>query len=680
MVNIFKDLRSNYILVIAEKPKAAEKIALALGEPTKYYIDKVPVWVVYRNSECYVIASAVGHMYSLYTSEKGYPVYSYRWVPRYLVEKNVKHAKLYLDVLSRLSQKAKIYINACDYDIEGSVIGYMIIKHHGNEEKAFRAKFSSLVHHEIIKAFENLSRLDYEIIEAGICRHVLDWLWGINISRALMDIYIHIFNTRKALSAGRVQTPTLAYAIDLILQRRLFVPKPLIYPTIYIRIGNKIYHLESMDPPFASITEAYTYIEQVKKEPRAYIENISIDKISYNPPYPFNLSDLQSEAYRILKMSPYKTQKIAEELYLEALISYPRTNSQKLPPRLNHRDVLEKLALNVMYKPFVEKLITETKGILRPNNGPKDDPAHPAIYPTGERITKKLSSLHIKLYDLIVRRYLATFAQSLVTQQVKIVINIHGRNYVLRGTKVLSRGWIKYYPYISIEEQDIEVDPLKKGMHIPVERAELITRYTQPPKSPTRLTLIKWMESVGIGTEATRAEIVETLFRRGYIFSRSRYIDVSDLAIAFMHILKNYVKELVSVDLTREFEEMLNNIINKKLSCKDIEEKAKLVINTYIQDIKQNISSIASDIGKYINISNKKSTDSRCKICERIVYTDNLCIFHYEALHRLREGYTEWQKFGYTWNNYLEKLSKLKTSGIYVRDVCRYLLMSKTRF
>jgi DNA topoisomerase-1 len=669
-------LPKNYVLVIAEKPRAAEKIALALGKPVKRYINGVPIWVLRKGNEFYIVASAVGHMYSLATDEKGYPVFNYKWVPRYIIEKRSKHVKQFLDVLALLSKYAKLYISACDYDIEGSVICYMILKHHGDERKALRAKFSSLVRQEIVKAFENLSKLDYEMIEAGICRHVLDWLWGINISRALMDIYAKSFNIRRILSAGRVQTPTLAYAVDTLIERRLFVPRPLAYPSIYVKIGEKVYHLELLDPPFNSASDAKSYIEKVREIPRAVVESVSVNVVEYNPPHPFNLPDLQAEAYRILKLSPYRTQKLAEDLYLEALISYPRTNSQKLPPELNNKQILEKLAENPAYKPFVEELLKETRGILKPNNGEKDDPAHPAIHPTGESTTKKLSAIHLKLYDLIVRRYIATFAKPMKVQFVNIVFNIHGKRYALKGSRILEKGWSKYYPYMAVEEKYIPVDMFAKGKVVPIEKIGLVIRYTKPPQLPTRLTLLKWMEEVEIGTEATRAEIIETLFKRGYIYTSSRSINVSDLAIAIVYILRKYVKDLVRVDLTREFERMLKDIVMRKTSCRDIEQKAKDVVSRYIRELKSNLNNIVQEFCQYVEPDDdiKLSSDKRCAICRRALYKDGLCLFHYEALKRIRETYMEWQKFNLSWRKYLERLLKLKSTGLYVKDVCKYLL------
>ncbi len=666
----------DYILVIAEKPKSAEKIAHALGNPKKYRINGVPIWFVIRGNTKFVIAPAAGHLYTLHTESEGFPVFDYKWVPKYIVEPKSAFTRKYIKVLSMLAKNAKEYINACDYDIEGSLIGYMIIKNIGDIKRSKRAKFSSLTTSEIVRAFNNLLPLDYNMVEAGYCRHVLDWLWGINISRMLMKIYRDVFNEKRILSAGRVQSPTLSYVVNIDLQRKTHVPVPYAYPSIKILIDNKIFKLIPIEPPFNSLSDAKEYLEKIKWDPRAIVLDIIVRNEKMEPPYPFNLPDLQSEAYRIYGFTPYKTQKLAEDLYLEALISYPRTNSQKLPPKLNNREILEKLSQNVIYRTLVKTLLAETRGLLKPNNGPKEDPAHPAIYPTGEGTLKGLSKDHIKLYDLIVRRYLATFANPAIIQYVRIEFLIHGRRYYLSTNIVRSRGWLYYYPYIHLNEEEIPLKLLRKGLQIPIHEAKIVVYFTKPPHLPSRISLIKWMEEKGIGTEATRAEIIETLFKRGYLYTRGRGISVSELGILISFLLKDYVEELIDVELTKKFEDRLNMILDMKAKCEDIVIEAKETLLKYINRVKSlDVQALRAEISKYIEMSN--NNDKRCIICKRSVYANNLCIFHSIALENIKGVYEAWKKFGFSWTQYLEKLLKLRSTGRYVKEVCRYLIKMK---
>ncbi|MEM1678621.1 MAG: DNA topoisomerase I [Ignisphaera sp.] len=668
----------SYTLVIAEKPKAAEKIAKALGRASKRRILGIPIWIVNQAGKNYIIASAAGHLYSLHTDEKGYPVFNYKWVPRYRVDKNGKHTYRFLKVLSILFRNASEYINACDYDIEGSLIGYLIIKHLGDVRKAKRVKFSSLTTHEILKAFASLLPMDSEMIEAGYCRHVLDWIWGINVSRMLMDLYFKAFKVKRILSAGRVQTPTLAYATDIILQRKLHVPIPLIYPIIWIDINGTEYKVNLIDEPFKSLEEAKHYMEGVKKDPFARVIDIKMRTEELQPPHPFNLPDLQVEAYKVYGFTPYRTQKLAEDLYLEALISYPRTNSQKLPASLDNKEILKKLAENTTYRDYIEDLFRETKGVLKPNNGVKDDPAHPAIYPTGERTSSvRLSRDHIKLYDLIVRRYLATFSLPAKIQSTELVFKIGSLRYSLNGVRIIHYGWLKYYPY-HVSERIIPYEGLERGATLPIKRYKLTTKYTRIARTVNRYSLFKWMEGVGIGTESTRAEIVELLYRRGYLIYKSKNTEVSDIGVMIVSILRKYVQELISVDLTRRFEHYLELIRIGKVRCEDIVDEAKQLLLNHLTNIKTFEKDLISEIYNYIPYSyrerEREPLYKKCIICGRRAVYHEFCLLHYTAFERLKSSYEYWRGLGYDWKSYIEKLLKLHNTGIYIKELCNYLL------
>ena len=664
----------NYVLVIAEKPRAAEKIAQSLsrGRAKRIVINGVPVWIVNWMGRNLVVAPAAGHLFTLHTDREGYPVFEYRWVPRYLVDKEAKHTKKFLEVLKLLCRYASEYVNACDYDVEGSLIGYLVIKHFGSVNRAKRAKFSNLTPQEIVKAFLSLQPLDMEMVEAGECRHELDWIWGINVSRALMDIYRRAYGERRILSAGRVQTPTLVYAVNQILERRLHVPLPLFIPKLRADIGGVVVDLEPVDPPFESAIEAKKFLEKVKLNPIGRVVKVDRREEVIEPPPPFNLPDLQSEAYRIYKMTPYAVQKIAEDLYLDALISYPRTNSQKLPPTLDNRAILSGLRRIPMYSKLVDQLLAETRGVLRPHNGPKDDPAHPAIYPTGEVPTKPLSPRHRRVYDLIVRRYLATFSKPARVRRVSVVIDIHGRKFLASSVRVVDQGWFKYYPFSKPSETPYELYA-RPWQSVKVVQAKIVVRYTAPPPRPTRIGLLKWMEEVGIGTEATRAEIIETLYRRRYLYTVKGGAEVSDLGIAIAFILSKYVPELTSPELTRKFEVYLRDIQMRRARCVDILEEAKKTILEALNKFIRSGNEIAKEFDLYIHGKNIGG-EERCRICGRRAVGEGLCLFHLEAYRRIVKAYDRWKEAGYTWNQYLEKLAKLRSTGMYVRDVCNYLL------
>ncbi len=679
---------NDYILVIAEKPKAAQKIAEALNAKRKVIVNGVIAWIAKWNGVDYVIAPAAGHLFTLSTDDVGYPTFNFKWVPRHVVEKGSSHVKRFFDALKILSRGAIGFVNACDYDVEGSLIGYLIIKHFGDIRKAKRAKFSSLTPDEIRKAFSMLSSLDYDMVEAGYCRHVLDWLWGINVSRMLMDLYKQVFRKRIVLSAGRVQTPTLSYALDIVLKRRLHVPSPYAVIDITLQIGNKLVKPDFEGEPIDSIDKAKQIIEAIKVKPFAYIKKIYKEIKVYNPPHPFNLPDLQKEAYRIHKLNPQVTQKIAEDLYLDALISYPRTNSQKLPRTLNVEDILNRIALNTKYRSLVTQLFKESNGILKPNNGPLDDPAHPAIYPTGEA-PQKIKPIHEKVYDLIVRRFLATFSTPLKVMHMKIVLDVHGLQYSITVDKILEQGWFKYYPYISLEKNLYLTDyKFLEGEAIPIKQSSIRIRYTKPVQPPSRISLLKWMEEVNIGTESTRAEIIELLFKRGYIKSRSRSIDISDIGLFIVFLLRKYVSELVSVSLTRKFEEYLEAIRNGKIKCDEVIEEAKNILHKNINNVVKLKPEIIHEVFSFIPYPSNVGMDvidankRYCSICRRFADESGFCIFHRVAYENIVNEFEKWRKFGFDWMDYLRKIMTLKLTGVYVKEVAYYILNngSKNKF
>lgn len=660
------------VLVIAEKPKAARKIAEALSGSMGLRIHRkynVVYYEVPGLSQRIFIASASGHLFELATDKNSFPVFEYRWVPAHIVNKSKRYTANYLKLLSELCRTSEYFINACDYDIEGSVIGYLIIRSFGREERALRVKFSSLTYSELRSSFQNLSKLDYEMVEAGLCRHELDWLWGINVSRALMHSIKVATGKKYVLSAGRVQTPTLKYAVEKSLERNLFIPLPLYSVKVTVQVGRKKLVFEYEKNPLERLVEAEQVVKEVKAQKYLVVESFTRTIQRFNPPPPFNLGDLQEEAARIFGMSPYKTQSIAEELYLDALISYPRTNSQKLPPTLNYMDIVKRLGQNPMFTKLVGQLLEETRGVLRPVEGEKEDPAHPAIYPTGNT-PMELRSDQKAIYELIVKRFLATFAKPAEFSQTKIVVMTPTKNhrFYLTGREILYEGWLAYYNYYSFESTRLPA--LKKGEKLEVIDVTISKDYTRPPKPLSKIDLLRWMESVEIGTEATRATIIEKLFQRNYLTTAGGRVDVTDLGYGVIEVLEVYFPALLSVDLTRKFEKLMNDIRlgNEK------RERVVLEAKSTLEKLLREFESRAKDVG--VTLSARLGilvAGSKCSIpgCNREQVGEGLCKIHLEALKRIFASYDEWRKragdIGF--DEYLRKISKMKITGKWIREL-----------
>ncbi len=657
------------VAIIAEKPKAARKIVSALSRD---YIRKtlygIPYYMINRGRQQVIyIVSAAGHLYGLHTDQRGYPVFNYTWKPLYEIEKNAQHTEKFIKLIDKICKESDYYINACDYDIEGSVIGYMIILFHGDPKRSYRVKYSSLTPEELREAFNRITSLDWEMIEAGLCRHELDYIWGINTSRALMDAVRIASGKRVILSAGRVQTPTLRYVVERDIERNLFIPIPQYTLTIYIEKNGQQIRLEYHGENIESKREARLIAEKIKETGYLVVKRFEERKINLYPPPPFNLGDLQEEAARIYGFSPYKTQSIAEKLYLDALISYPRTNSQKLPKTLNYRKILDKLSYINNYGVLVRQLLIETKGILKPVEGKKEDPAHPAIYPTGVK-PGDLRQDEWKIYDLIVRRFLAVFSKPAVLARRSVILYSPGINNIwfqATGQKIMYHGWLRYYPFTMPEEKPLPI--FHTGEKVRVVKVSIRKTYTRPPEKLSRIKILRWMENTGIGTEATRARIIEILFKRGYLESKGGGTVSSDLGMGVIEVLMEYFPEITSVELTRYFEQQMEYIREGRISRREVVNEAKATLLKLLREFDRNKYRIGLTLSYRLGFLSPKN---KCRICNREAYREGLCRYHYEALEKIKKTYEEWERREeISWDEYIKAIKKLKSTGKWVKEV-----------
>jgi DNA topoisomerase-1 len=577
-------------LIIAEKPNVARKIAYALaeGKPVRKTIGKVPYYELTRDGKKIIVAPAVGHLFSLAPKEKtyGYPVFDIEWVPVYVAEKGKSYAKDYIKALRELAKRADEFVVACDYDTEGEVIGYTALKYACGVDpsKAKRMKFSALTKKDLLKAWYNLEpTINFGMADAGIARHVLDWYWGVNLSRALSSAIRKASGKWIVLSTGRVQGPTLKFLVEREREIANFVPTPYwVIKMILEKNGQQYTAVYEKDRIFNE-EEAKKIVEEAKKGP-AFVEKIEVKQQQRNPPHPFDLGTLQREAYSAFGYSPKKTLEIAQSLYEKSFISYPRTSSQKLPENLNYQYIIQNLAKIPDYKPHAHELLG--KGVLKPVEGKKDDPAHPAIYPTGE-LPKPgdLSKDEQNLYDLIVRRFLAAFADPAVRESMKVIINSNNHRFILSGSRTIKEGWLKIYgKYVKFDE--VLLPKFEEGERVKVIQIKREKKKTKPPARYSPASVIKKMEDLGIGTKATRAQILETLYSRGYIEGKKQ-IKVTPLGMKVIEALENNVPDIISVELTREFEEKMEQIMQKKVSKEKVIEESKETLVKILKEFKQ---------------------------------------------------------------------------------------------
>jgi DNA topoisomerase-1 len=405
-------------------------------------------------------------------------------------------------------------------------------------------KYSTLTKEELEKSYTDpMLHLDFALIEAGLTRHEVDWLYGINLSRALTMAAKNNSGKYATLSTGRVQGPTLRFLETRERSIKCFVPTPYWSIKAKVKIGGAIFEAEYEKKTIESKAEADAIIDSCKSKD-GETEKIEIKKFHQMPPLPFDLGSLQSEAYRLFKYTPMRTSSIAQRLYLYALISYPRTISQKLPPAIGYEAILKKLGRIPAYRKLATELLA--KPALKPTEGKKEDSAHPAIYPTGNLPERLLDSTEKNILDLVVRRFMAVFGEPALRQSVKVTIIINGNRFQLNGSQTLEDGWFLFYkPYIQTKDESLPA--MKEGQKVNVKRVVLEDNFTKPPSRYNPSSLLRRMEKEEIGTKATRAGIIQTFQKRKYI--REERIVVTALGFEVVDVLKEFCPTIVSLEL-----------------------------------------------------------------------------------------------------------------------------------
>ena len=601
-------------LIIAEKPSAAKKIAEALADtkPEKKIYKGVAYYELVHKNKDIVIATAVGHLFGLAEKKKQgmkYPSYDIEWKPIYEVEKKAIFSKKYLDTLVKLAKKADSFVIACDYDIEGTTIGLNVLRFACKQKDGKRMKFSTLTKDELQQAYEEASpTLDWGNAKAGETRHELDWYYGINLSRA-MTTAVKKAGFFKLLSIGRVQGPALNILVEKEKEIAAFKSKPFWQLFLHGKIHNKKIDAIHQTEKFWKEKEAEQIFTACKGKD-AVVKELKKTETKLQPPPPFDLTTLQTEAYKCFGMNPRRTLDIAQDLYSAGYISYPRTSSQQLSDKLGFRNILKLLIKQIEYTSLCTTLLEKKK--LIPNNGKKTDPAHPAIFPTGTT-PKKLSEPQQKLYDLVVRRFLATFGEYAKRETLTAHLILAEEIFIAKGTRTTEKGWHVFYePYIKLKEE--ELPALKEKDEVKVDELLKEKGETQPPNRYSQASLVREMEKKNLGTKATRASTVETLFKRNYVEGKS--LKVTDLGMQTIKTMSAHVPEIIDEELTRTFEEKMEAIQENKKEGKTVLEEAKKLLNKITDDFKKNEKKIGDELLTATKESeDKQNTIGPCVKC-----------------------------------------------------------------
>ncbi|OYT59969.1 DNA topoisomerase I [Euryarchaeota archaeon ex4484_178] len=575
------------VLVIAEKRNAAQRIAKILSDG-KFDTIRKGRNVYYSFSlgrDRYFIVPLRGHIIQL-----DYPAEFKSWnlkdLQKLVDQEPVKviKEKGVANILKTLGKNANMIIIATDYDREGELIGVEALSLLPNIPVK-RAKFSALTEGEIKKAFENLVDVNYNLATAAETRQKIDLAWGASLTR-----FISIASRRRGkefLSVGRVQSPTLALIVEREKEIEEFVPKPY-WNIMAIFQKRRVFPGAHKDNPFWEESRANEVYSKVKGAAKGKVVKYRERERKIAPPIPFNTTEFLSEATK-LGFSAAKAMRIAEDLYMAGYISYPRTDNTVYPRTLNLKGILKSLEKS-RFKDDVENLEKEMRKY--PTRGKKETTDHPPIVPMRGA---KLEGDRGRIYELIVRRFLATLAPDAVYIEKNVEIDVMGEFFISQGKEIMKQGWLHYYPYVKVEE--MKLPELKEGDEVKVRKIEVVRKETKPPSRYTQSSLIKEMERLNLGTKSTRAEIIQKLFDRGYVVGNP--IRPTKLGMAIVESLKSNNVEVVKPDMTAKLEKDMDRIEEGEVRGEEVVKESREMLKSILKslDLKR------EDVGKSISKS-----------------------------------------------------------------------------
>ncbi|MGI8911552.1 MAG: DNA topoisomerase I [Rubrobacteraceae bacterium] len=595
-------------LIISEKANTAKKVAqfLAEGKVKEGKHRSVPHHTFDWEGEETVSVGLKGHVLS-----PEYPEEYSNWQkvePSKLIDAEILKPvseKGVADAVRALSKKAGRVVIATDFDREGELIGVeaLSLVFEANPklmDHVERARFSALTKAEIQGAFDNLVEVSRELADAGEARQDIDLIWGATLTRWVSRAtkrYGSAF-----LSVGRVQSPTLVLISERERERRAFVSEPYWELAATLRNGETfpVRHATSRFKEEAAVRKALENITDT-----ATVAEVKEKSATRPPPAPFNTTSFLTAAAN-LGINPSRAARLAEDLYTDGYVSYPRTDNTVYPVSLDMREILGYLKGVEGVGQYAEKLLNGGK--LSPTRGKKQTTDHPPIYPTGRASKKALRDDQWKIYQLIVRRFLATLSGPSKNLRTTLRFDSGGETLVTRGTVVTEEGWLEIYRYG--RRPDEELPSLTEGDELTVVGAEVFAKETQPPGRYGAGRLINVMEDLGLGTKATRPNIIQNLYDRGYVHDDPLVPTEKGMGVA--RALKDFASEIASHEMTAELERSMDAISEGKVSKDSVVDESRDVLRRVYEHLQSSETEFADIVWEGIRTD---SVLGPCKKC-----------------------------------------------------------------
>jgi DNA topoisomerase-1 len=594
-------------LVICEKNISASRISYILsnGQAKKKSIHKIPVWNFEKDGDEYSVIGLRGHIVTLDYGDE------YRqWKKDNLKElaradpvKKVLAPSIVAATKGMLDGVDEIIV-ATDFDREGELIGVDVLDLLDDsiiDIPKRRAKFSALTKHEIESAFKELVDIDYPLALSAKSRQFIDLAWGASLTRFISLVSGQL--GKDFLSVGRVQSPTLALIVDREKEIQAFVPEPF-WEIVAQFEKDRVFEARHAHGRFWKEQEAKDVLKKVQSAQSGKVEDFEAGKELKRPPAPFDTTTFLLEANR-RGYSASRAMKIAEGLYTRGLISYPRTDNTVYPKTLGLRRILEKLKESSLSKEAKEILAQKE---LKPSRGKKFSTDHPPIHPVAAAKKTKLKGDNWNIYELVVRRFLATLAPDMVLNVSKATLEVEGEKFEAAGAKILEEGWHKYYHYIEIKEAHLPT--LEIGEDVKLNEVDLENDETKPPFRFTQGYLLREMENLGLGTKSTRHEIIQKLIRREYV--EGKYLRPTDAGIALINTLEEHANQIAKPDMTRILEEDMLGIAKGEKSLEEVVVESQEMLVDTLDVLKTHEEAIGKEIKGALENQN---LIGKCRVC-----------------------------------------------------------------
>ena len=565
-------------LVVAEKFNTALRIAIVLsdGRMKRARLEGTNVFRFDRPEGPYAVVGLRGHIVEL-----DYPKELSEWtltgLPKLLETAPLKRVTEtgIVAALQAIVREFDRVIIATDFDREGELIGLecleLLQKVHPRIEVK-RARYSALTRDAIESSFAHLESLDHALAEAAEARQEIDLVWG-----ALLTRYLSLTAQQRGnsfLSVGRVQTPTLALLVERDQAIKEFVPTPFWEIVATGEKGGEEFRLHHHHGIFEKKDDADRVFRVVANAKSGVVREFAQEETRRRPPVPFSTTLFVAEATR-LGLGAARVMQIAEALYTQGLISYPRTDNTVYPRGLGLRSLVEKFREG----PFSEAAeFVLTQPSFRPTRGRTETTDHPPIYPTGVVDPKKLRPDHAAVYELVVRRFLATVAPDALGLGRTAAVEVHGERFEGKGQHLTDPGWYRVYPYSKPDE--VPMPKLVVGETVAIPKVELLEDQTRPPRRYSQGSLIQEMERLGLGTKSTRHDVLQKLFDRHYV--NQRQLEPTSTGIAVTEALKAHAPVITRPEMTHRLEEDMELVAeSKKPKSEVLEESREMLREAY---------------------------------------------------------------------------------------------------